>query len=125
MRLVLLALALSLAGPVAAAQATYRDFRSPSGKLGCAFYSDAETPPFVRCEWRGSNDQALQIAETGRARLRHVTDTVLNPKAPVLRYGHRTTFRQLRCHSRRSGITCRSLRSGHGFTVSVQKRELF
>ena len=124
MRLVLLALAAALAWP-AAAGATYRDFRSPSGKLGCAFYSDAETPPFVRCDWRGSGDRGVQVGETGRARVRHATDTVLNPDTPVLRYGHRTRFHRLRCRSRRTGITCRSLRSGHGFRVSTQKRELF
>jgi Family of unknown function (DUF6636) len=124
MRTVLLAVALTLGVPATAA-ATYRDFRSPSGQLGCAFYSDAETPPFVRCDWRRSGDRGVQVGETGRARVRHVTDTVLNPDARVLRYGRRTTFRQLRCRSRRSGITCRSLRSGHGFTVSVEKRTLF
>ena len=47
MRLVLLAAVLCLASP-AAAQATYRDFRSPSGKVGCAFYSDAEVPRSTR-----------------------------------------------------------------------------
>ena len=68
-----------------AAQATYREFRSPSGKLGCAFYSDAETPPMVRCDWRGADDEAIVLRETGRARIRHVTDSVMNPEAKVLR----------------------------------------
>jgi len=124
MRIVLLALAAVLAFP-AAAGATYRDFRSPSGKLGCAFYSDAETPPLVRCDWRGADDRGVQVGETGRARVRHVTDTVLNPHARVLLYGHTTRFHKLRCRSRRTGITCRSLRSGHGFKVSAEKRTLF
>ena len=120
----LLPLAIALAIP-ASAQAAYRDFRSPSGKLGCAFASDAETPPFVRCEWRGSDDEAVQLEERGRARIRRVTDSVMNPNARVLRYGRSTRFRALRCRSRRSGITCLSTRSGHGFRVSVEKRELF
>jgi hypothetical protein len=34
-----------------------------------------------------------------------------------------TTYRDFR--SRRSGMTCRSRVSGHGFRVSVAKRELF
>jgi hypothetical protein len=123
-RLALLTLAIALAIP-ASAQAAYRDFRSPSGKLGCAFASDAETPPFVRCEWAGSNDVAVQVSERGRARIRRVTDSVRNPDAKVLRYGRSSTFRALRCRSRRSGITCRSTRSGHGFRVSVEKQELF
>jgi hypothetical protein len=124
MRLVLLALAVALLAP-ASAQATYRDFRSPSGKLGCAFYSDAEVPPMVRCDWQGSDDQGIDLGETGRARLRHVTDTVMNPQARVLRYGRSTRFGRLKCISRRRGITCRSLASGHGFRVSVAKRETF
>ena len=121
---VLLALLVGLALP-ASAQAAYRDFRSPSGKIGCAFYSDAETPPLVRCDWRGSDDQAVQLGERGKARLRHVTDSVMNPDAKALRYGHTKRFRALRCRSRKSGITCRSTISGHGFRVNVEKRSLF
>jgi hypothetical protein len=124
MRLALLVAVLCLAAP-AAAQATYRDFRSPSGKVGCAFYSDAEVPPMVRCDWRGSDDEAIVLRETGRARIRRVTDTVMNPDAKRLRYGRSTTFGRLKCISRRRGMTCRSLAGGRGFRVSVAKRELF
>ena len=124
MRVVFLAAVLYLASP-AAAQATYRDFRSPSGKVGCAFYSDAEVPLMVRCDWRGSDDEAVVLRETGRARIRHVTDTVMNPDAKRLRYGRSTTFGRLKCISRRRGMTCRSLAGGRGFRVSVAKRELF
>jgi len=124
MRIALLVTAVALLAP-ASAQAAYHDFRSPSGKIACAFYSDAETPPFVRCDWRGSDDQAMVLRETGRARLRHVTDSVMNPEAKVLRYGRSTTYRRLKCVSRRLGMTCRSLASGHGFRVSVERRETF
>jgi hypothetical protein len=124
MRVVLLIVAAGLLAP-ATAHATYRDFRSPSGKVACAFYSDAEVPPMVRCDWQGADDQALELRETGRPRLRHVTDTVMNPKAKRLRYGRSTTFGRLKCISRRRGMTCRSLASGRGFRVSVAKRELF
>ena len=124
MRIALLVTAVALLAP-ASAQAAYQDFRSPSGKVACAFYSDAETPPLVRCDWQGSDDQAIQLGEKGRARLRHVTDTVMNPEAKVLRYGHSTRFRRLKCISRRRGMTCRSLASGHGFRVSVERRETF
>ena len=124
MRLVLPVVLALLLAP-AAADAAFRDFRSPSGKLACAFYSAAEVPPLVRCDWQGSDDQAVRLGETGRARVRHVTDTVMNPEAKVLRYGTSTTFRRLKCISRRRGITCRSLASGHGFRVSVGERELF
>ena len=64
MRLALLVAAVALLAP-ASAQATYRDFRSPSGKVGCAFYSDAEVPPMVRCDWRGADDEAHRAARDG------------------------------------------------------------
>jgi hypothetical protein len=120
-----IAAAVCLAAVPASAEAAYRSFRSPSGKLGCAFYSDAETPPGVRCEWSGGGDHAITLGETGKAKRVGVTDTVLDRKAKALAYGKTTTFRKLRCTSRESGISCRSTRSGHGFRVSVQKQEVF
>jgi len=65
------------------------------------------------------------VGETGAGRRIHATDTVLDPRAKVLAYGHTTRFHRLRCTSRRTGITCRSTRSGHGFTVSVERRRVF
>ena len=121
---VLVALAAALFAPVGA-DAAYRDFRSPSGQLGCAFYSDAETPRQVRCEWEGSNDRAVTVGETGKGKRRRITDSVRNPNARVLAYGRTTAFGALRCTSRRTGITCRSKRSGHGFTVSVDRQRVF
>ena len=54
-----------------------------------------------------------------------MTDSVMNPEAKVLRYGRSTTYGRLKCVSRRLGMTCRSLASGHGFRVSVERRETF
>jgi hypothetical protein len=121
---VLAVLAAMLIAP-AYADAVYRDFRSPSGRLGCAFYADAQTPRQVRCDWAGSNDTTVLLNERGKGRRARATDTVRSPSARVLAYGKSTTFGRLRCTSRRSGITCRSLRSGHGFTVSVEKQRVF
>src|SRR4051812_15326764 len=118
------ALAATLLVP-AGADAAYRDFRSPSGRIGCAFYSDAETPRQVRCDWIDADDRAVSVSETGKGKRIRVTDTVLNAKAKVLAYGRSTTFGRLRCTSRSTGITCRSKRSGHGFTVSVEKQRVF
>jgi hypothetical protein len=115
----------ALAAAPARAEAAYHAFRSPSGKLGCAFYSDRQTPRTVRCEWRGSNDVALTLQQRGQAHRVRITDTVRDPKARVLAYGRSTRFGKLRCTSRRTGITCRSLRSGHGFLVSVEKQRTF
>jgi len=121
---VLVAAAL-LASVPAWASAAYRDFRSPSGKLGCAFFSDAETPRTVRCEWDGANDVAVTLAEIGKGKRIKATDTIRSPRAKVLAYGRSTAFGRLRCTSRRGGITCRSTRSDHGFTISVDKQRVF
>ena len=117
------ALGAALLAP-AGADAAYRDFRSPSGKIGCAFYSDAEVPRFVRCDWSGGGDHAVRLGESGKGKRIRITDTVRNPDAKVLAYGTSTNFGRLRCTSRRTGITCRS-RVGHGFTVSVEKQRVF
>jgi hypothetical protein len=114
-----------LAAVPAPAPAAYRDFRSPSGKLACAFYSDTETPRTVRCEWDGTNDRAVTLTESGKGKRIKATDTIRRPRAKVLAYGHSTTFGRLRCTSRRSGISCRSTRSDHGFTISVEKQRVF
>src|SRR4051794_17780980 len=114
-----------LAAVPAPASAALRSFRSPSGKLGCMFYSDPDVPPQVRCEWKGGNDRALVLDETRKGKRIKITDTVFDPKAKPLAYGKRTKFRKLTCTSRRSGITCKSSKSGHGFMVSTQKQRVF
>jgi hypothetical protein len=124
-----LASALLATGAVAAvpapASAALRSFRSPTGNLGCMFYSDPDVEPQVRCEWKGGNDRAVVVDETRKAKRIKITDTVLDPKAKVLAYGKRTKFGRLTCTSRISGITCKSARSGHGFVVSVSKQRVF
>lgn len=109
----------------ASAQAELRTFRSPSGNLGCMFYSDSEIPRQVRCEWRGGNDRAVVLTERGKGKRIKITDTVMDPNAKVLAYGKTTKFGSLRCTSRTTGITCRSTRSSHGFAVSVQKQRVY
>jgi hypothetical protein len=124
------ALALTITGVAVAAvpataDAALRTFRSPTGKLGCMFYSDAQTPRQVRCEWKGGADRALRLGETGKGKRIKITDTVFDPDAKPLAYGKSTTFGRLKCTSRRTGITCKSLRSGHGFVVSTTEQRVF
>jgi hypothetical protein len=120
----LITIALLAAVPTAAS-AAYRDFQSPSGHLACAFFSDGETPRTVRCEWDGAKDRAITLDETGKGKRIKATDTVRSPNGKMLAYGHSMNFGRLRCTSRASGITCRSSRSDHGFTVSVDKQRVF
>jgi hypothetical protein len=114
-----------LAALPASASAALRSFRSPTGKLGCMFYSDPDVPPQVRCEWRGGNDRALVLDETHKGKRIKITDTVFDPKAKSVAYGKSTRFGKLTCTSRRAGITCKSSKSTHGFTVSVSKQRVF
>jgi hypothetical protein len=109
----------------ASAEAALRTFRSPTGKLACMFYSDPDVPRQVRCEWKGGNDRAVVLRESGKGKRIKITDTVFDPAAKPLAYGKSTTFGRLKCTSRRTGITCRSLRSRHGFVVSVSKQRVF
>ena len=117
------ALLLVLALP-ATAQAAIKTFRSPSGQIGCMYYNDPDVPASVRCDWHGGGDQAVVVERTGKGKRIHVTDTVMDPDAKVLRYGTTRRYGPLRCTSRRTGITCRN-RARHGFTVSVQAQKVF
>jgi hypothetical protein len=124
MRRLILASALLLAFP-AGASAAFFQFRSPTGRIGCAFESGGGLKPMVRCEWARSNDRALVLGRRGRARFIKISDTVRDPRAKVLHYGRSVSFRGIKCTSRRTGMACRSLRSGHGFKVSVQHQRRF
>jgi hypothetical protein len=107
------------------ANAAFKQFRSPSGKIGCAFYSDSMTPRQVRCDWLGANDVTVMVDETHKGKRVKATDTVFDPRSKVLAYGKSLTFGKLRCTSRSTGMSCRSTRSSHGFTVSVQRQRVF
>src|ERR671927_1687467 len=120
-RLVLAAVAVVALALPAGASAAFKQFRSPTGRIGCAFESGGGLKPIVRCEWAGSNDRAVWVGVHGKAHHLRISDTVRDPNAPVLGYGHSKRFHRIKCTSRRTGMSCRSLVSGHGFTVSVQR----
>jgi hypothetical protein len=125
MRRLALAALVVLALPAGAYGSTFRQFRSPTGHIGCAFESGGGLPRQVRCEWDGSNDIAYVLRPRGKTRVIKISDTVRDPHAKVLHYGRSLRFGRIKCTSRRTGMTCRSLRSGHGFTVSVQHQRRF
>src|SRR4051795_12778290 len=87
----LIAAAVLVALP-ASASGAIRSFRSPTGELGCMFYSDPDVPPQVRCEWKGGNDRAVVLDETRKAKRIKITDTVFDAKAKALAYGKSTKF---------------------------------
>jgi hypothetical protein len=117
-------LVIALALP-ASADATFRQFRSPSGNIACAYSSSGGPGPFIRCDVLSLNDVGFFLKRRGKARRHHVTDTVANPNARVLRYGHTRRFGRYTCKSRRSGLTCKNRRNGHGFKLSRERQRVF
>jgi hypothetical protein len=107
--------------PVAGAGgATTQRFQTPSKRIACAYPG-----PELRCDMLFLNDRAAVLGRHGRARIVKVTDTVADPKAKVLRYGSSLRIGPYRCTSRRTGLTCRNRRSGHGFTISRERRKVW
>jgi hypothetical protein len=128
-RLVALPLAL-LAGfvavPAAGGATQVKRFQTPSKKIACLYQPAAgEFAAQLRCDLLFLNDRAVLLAQSGKARLIKVTDSVVDPRAKVLRYGRRLRVGNFTCTSRRTGLTCRNRHSNHGFTVSRTRRKLF
>jgi hypothetical protein len=119
----LAALTLAWLAP-ATAGATIRAFRSPTGAIGCLCYRDPHTPASVRCDTLNGGDHAVIVHKAGMGRAIKVTDTVLDPEAPILAYGKKRSFGGITCRSRRTGMTCKN-RAGHGFRVSREHRKVF
>jgi hypothetical protein len=91
-------------------------FQTPSKKIACRIYDEGKGL-VIRCDLFFLNDRAVRMTRRGKARLIHVTDTIGDPKAPVLAYGKTKRVGPFTCTSRRTGLSCHN-RNGHGFTVS-------
>jgi hypothetical protein len=119
-----LALIALLALP-AAADARTRKFRTPSGNIPCLYSSSGGPGPFLRCDVLSLNDVGFRVDRTRRARRIRVTDSVFDRRAPVLRYGRSLVLGPFRCTSRRTGLTCNSTVSGHGFRLSRERQRVY
>jgi hypothetical protein len=72
------------------------------------------------------NDKGFLLDRRHKARRINVTDTAADTtRAPILRYGKSRRFGPFRCRSQRSGLTCKSLISGHGFKLSREQQRVF
>jgi hypothetical protein len=111
---------LAAASPAIARDAT---FHTPSKKIHCRVFTPAKSSAEIRCDLFFLNDRAVTMTRTGRARLVHVTDTIADPAAAVLRYGKTRHFGPFTCTSRTTGLSCHS-KAGHGFTVSRQRQSV-
>ncbi|MCW3016227.1 MAG: hypothetical protein JWO02_3319 [Solirubrobacterales bacterium] len=108
----------------AAAQAVHKTFKTPTGKIQCAYY-DVEGAFQIRCDLLFLNDRAVVLKTSGKARKEHVYDAVGDPKGKTLAYGSVTRYGAFECTSRRTGLTCKSRKTGHGFTVSKESQQVF
>jgi hypothetical protein len=111
-----------LAG-AASAEGRQRAFHSPSGNIRCLYRSSGESGPVLRCDVLSLNDVGFTLDRRHRGKRVHVTDAL--PEGDVLPYGSTRRLGPFRCRSRRSGLTCRSKPSGHGFELSRERQRVF
>ena len=62
----------------------------------------------------------LRMTRKGKARPLCVSDSVYDPRAPIVKYGHTWKRGGFTCHSKRKGLKC-SNRAGHGFFLSRER----
>jgi hypothetical protein len=118
--------ALALAVP---ARAFVTQFRTPSSNIGCVYSADPRLGgTYLRCDILSGlkpkpkracelDLTGYQMAPKGRSSVVCAGDTVVNRRAPALRYGSKWSRAGFTCTSRKSGLRCRN-RSGHGFFLS-------
>ena len=127
-------------GAAPAASSVVREFRTPTGNIGCVFSSglSGDAAPTVRCDIRSrlrpepkrpascplDYGDSLQVRRAGRTILVCHGDTAIDPHARVLAYGHLFRRDAITCVSRFSGLTCMNA-SGHGFFLSRQSWRVF
>lgn len=135
MRRVLIVLALSallaIASTAGGQSSKFVYFRMPTKNIACA-YTTGFGPPFLRCDiysglkpkpsgrCREGDWAAVTMTRSSKARPICISDSVYNNKAPFLNYGQTWRYGGFKCTSRRPGLTCSSITSGHGFFLSRQ-----
>jgi hypothetical protein len=110
-------------------------FTSPSGNIGC--YIDRKSvrcdierrdwdPPArpASCNENVDYGQGIQLAAGGAPEFVCAGDTALSV-GNALPYGQSIGAGLLRCESSESGMSCRDIETGRGFSLSIQGYELF
>jgi hypothetical protein len=108
-------------------------FTSPSGNIGC--YIDRKTvrcdidkrdwdPPMAPSDCDLDYGQGIELPAGGTPGFVCAGDTALGGGDP-LPYGQSIAAGLLRCESSESGMSCRDIETGRGFTLSIQSYELF
>jgi hypothetical protein len=129
----ILALAIGAVANSGPANAANASFQSPSHNIVCDLAGGTSNGNRVQC-WLMSSKcwnsdagdffvYAWGIARNGRAQRFCPSDFV--PAQTTLRYGRSVRRGVIRCTSRKTGMRCASLRSGHGFLLSRAKQVRF
>src|SRR5437763_3833735 len=111
----------ALAVGVGPALAKTKSFRTPSRNIYCLYMSTQGPGPWIRCDVLSLNDTGFRVDRKHHGKRIHITDSVVNRHAEVLRYGKSLDVGPFTCVSRRVGLNCGSRASGHGFELSRTK----
>ena len=120
----------------------FTHFASPSGNIACVVTSSGDSELVARgvrcdidkrdwsppprpadCELDYGHGVVLGVGEA--AEILCAGDTTIGRDGEPLAYGDAITTGLLRCESAQSGITCRDVESGHGFSISREAYHLF
>jgi hypothetical protein len=112
-----------------------RNFRTPSGNIGCVMYEggarcdirDRDWAPPARpasCSKQVDFGQGLAVSETGEATFVCAGDTALDPSSSSLAYGTASEVAGAECVSREDGVSCVN-GAGHGFFISKESYQVY
>jgi hypothetical protein len=108
-------------------------FVSPSGNIGSMIAADQSrcdimdrdwSPPAKPADCELDYGQGISLAPGAQAQFVCAGDTAFGADE-VLPYGESISSGVLRCESAQSWITCRDVRTGHGFSISRGAYRLF
>ena len=111
-------------------------FATPTRQIGCVLTDGTARCDIRRRRWSPpprpgdcppvvAYGQGIVVATAGRPRFVCAADSALIPGAPILAFGRTDLHDGFYCSSERSGVTCRSAHSGHGFLISRAGYRLF
>ncbi|MCW2989546.1 MAG: hypothetical protein JWM73_140 [Solirubrobacterales bacterium] len=115
----LLTAALVAAALPATASAKVSWFHSPSGNIECEVASNDSRGTYAYCQ-TFDPVASVKLNAKGASKVCHGASCVGDgpPEAFTLGYGKAVKVGIFRCTSRTSGMTCRVIGKGHGFTIA-------
>lgn len=119
--------------PVDQEVSTLTGFLSPSGNIGCMIAPSGVGCNILEQDWSPPPRPAdcrldyerIFVGPGEPAHFVCAGDSVHDSANPPLAYGDAIKAGSIRCESVQSGINCRDLESGHGFSISREAYQLF